>query len=151
MNSRLSVVCSYLRLSALRVSAAGVTHGSTGSRHGITHFSCPMFHDRWTMFGRSNVGLYAIAVDVETISIEVRHIPSANRRATSFVDLARGYLARADHRAAVGAPLASEQESFETGMFHPSSRSTLRDIPQSDIGRPNPALHALAARWRVTT
>lgn len=118
------------------------------------------YNDQGTMFGRLNVRLYAVAVDVETgnarhavdraMGIDVASIPSSNRRATHYIDLARGYLARNDRTSAIGALLASEAESFETGKFHPGARATVSDLLTSERGKPDPALHSLAHRWAVS-
>jgi transcriptional regulator with XRE-family HTH domain len=118
------------------------------------------YNDQGTMFGQLNVRLYAVAVDVETgnarhavdraTGIDVASIPSSNRRATHYIDLARGHLARNDRCSAIGALLASEAESFETGKFHPGARATVSDLLNSERGQPDPALHSLAGRWAVS-
>ncbi|WP_019061541.1 helix-turn-helix domain-containing protein [Streptomyces prunicolor] len=94
--------------------------------------------DMQTMFGATNVGIYAVAVNVEcgrssaavasAAQLNPRDIPSTNRRAQHFIDLARSHFQAGDHESVRGALLASERASKETIAFNPEGRQIVSDI-----------------------
>ncbi|WP_246083900.1 helix-turn-helix domain-containing protein, partial [Nonomuraea diastatica] len=91
----------------------------------------PAHHHPLTMFGRANVAIYAVAINVETgqaanaitsaSRIDLSTIPSINRRAQHLIDLAHGHLRRNDTDAAITALLTSEQQSSEPIAFNPAA------------------------------
>ncbi|GII79483.1 transcriptional regulator [Sphaerisporangium rufum] len=118
----------------------------------------PLHHDPLTMFGEPNVGIYAVAIDVETgrsaaaidraNAVDVSAIPSSNRRAQHLLDVARGYLRRHDDDAAMAALRHSEVHSAETVVFSPIARQMIREM-LSERRRPAPSLLDLAVRTRI--
>ncbi|BCL28535.1 hypothetical protein GCM10017557_33940 [Streptomyces aurantiacus] len=85
-----------------------------------------------TMFSAVNVGIYSVAVNMEcgrtfnamssAAHLDPREMPSSNRRATHFIDLARIYDKAGDREAARGAILDSVEASTETIAYNPDGR-----------------------------
>ncbi|GIH72827.1 helix-turn-helix domain-containing protein [Sphaerimonospora thailandensis] len=118
----------------------------------------PAHHNPLTMFGQANVGIYAVAIEVETgrsraaidraRTIEVSTIPSSNRRAQHLLDLARGQMRQRDFESALRSLRLSETQSAETIVFSPFARQTIEEMISSRR-RPPASLLDLAARVRV--
>ncbi|MEU6718352.1 helix-turn-helix transcriptional regulator [Nonomuraea sp. NPDC046802] len=115
----------------------------------------PDHHHPLTMFGRANVAIYAVAINVETgqaanaikgaSRIDLNTIPSINRRAQHLIDLAHGHLRRNDTDAAITALLTSEQQSGEPIAFNPAAGAVITEIVEGSKRPPRAALD-LAAR-----
>ncbi|GLW98886.1 helix-turn-helix transcriptional regulator [Microtetraspora sp. NBRC 16547] len=115
-------------------------------------------HNPLTMFGQANVGIYAVAIEVETgrsgaavdraKAIEVSTIPSSNRRAQHLLDLARGQLRHRDSDGALASLRLSETHSAETLMFSLPAKQTVIEMIEASR-RPSPTLLDLAVRARV--
>ncbi|MEV0220718.1 hypothetical protein [Streptomyces sp. NPDC050704] len=102
-----------------------------------------------TMFSAVNVGIYAVAVNMEcgrtsdavtsAADLDPKEMPSSNRRATHFIDLARTYDKAGDRDAARGALLDSVKASAETIAFNPDGRRLVAGLagavttPDDDI------------------
>jgi hypothetical protein len=118
----------------------------------------PAHHNPLTMFGQANVGIYAVAIDVETgrssaaidraRAITISAIPSSNRRAQHLLDVARGHLRQRDLEAALTCLRHSEAQSAETIVFSPLARQTITEMIEAKRRPPAPLLD-LAARARV--
>jgi hypothetical protein len=118
----------------------------------------PTHHNPLTMFGEANVGIYAVAIEVETgrsaaavdraRAIEIPTIPSSNRRAQHLLDLARGQLRQHDFEAALASLRLSEAHSTETIVYSSLARQTLEEMIEARR-RPPAVLLDLAARARV--
>ncbi|MCM2393165.1 helix-turn-helix domain-containing protein [Streptomyces albipurpureus] len=108
-----------------------------------------------TMFGQTNVAIYAVAVNIEcgrtnaavasAQQLDPRHMPSANRRAQHFIDLARSHHQAKDRPATRGALLESVAASRETIVFNPLGRQLAHDLvrnaPPDDTEVANLAQH----------
>ncbi|MEW2498170.1 hypothetical protein AB0942_32235 [Streptomyces nodosus] len=91
-----------------------------------------------TMFGSTNVGIYAVAINVEcgkssaavtrAAELNPKQIPSTNRRAQHYIDLARGHHQAGDYDSAREALLDSERASAETIEFNPEGRQLLAKL-----------------------
>jgi len=122
------------------------------TRLGLTH------HNPLTMFGETNVTIYAVAIEVEVgcsaaavdraKAISISTIPSSNRRAQHLIDLARGQLHRRDLDQALTCLLMSERHSTETIVFSPVARQTITQMIEKQR-RPARPLLDLAARARL--
>jgi transcriptional regulator with XRE-family HTH domain len=118
----------------------------------------PVHHHPLTMFGKANVGVYAVAIEVETgrsaaavdraKSIAISSIPSSNRRAQHLIDLARGQLCRRAPDEALACLRMSEQHSTETIIFSPGARQAITEMIDGKRRPPSPLLD-LALRARV--
>ncbi|WP_405145075.1 helix-turn-helix domain-containing protein [Sphaerisporangium sp. NBC_01403] len=118
----------------------------------------PTHHHPLTMFGESNVGIYAVAIDIETgrsgaaidraNAIKISAIPSSNRRAQHLLDLARGHLRHRDDEAAVAALRECGTHSAETIIFDPAARQIITEM-LSERKRPSASLLDLAVRARI--
>jgi hypothetical protein len=110
------------------------------------------------MFGKANVGVYAVAIEVETgrsaaavdraKSIAISSIPSSNRRTQHLIDLARGQLCRRAPDEALACLRMSEQHSTETIIFSPGARQAITEMIDGKRRPPSPLLD-LALRARV--
>jgi hypothetical protein len=91
-----------------------------------------------TMFSTTNVGIYAVAVNVEcgrssaavasAAQLDPKQMPSTNRRAQHFIDLARSHHQAGDISSARRALLESEKASTETIAFNPEGRLLVAGI-----------------------
>ncbi|MFI1408909.1 hypothetical protein ACH4Y0_03075 [Streptomyces sp. NPDC020707] len=91
-----------------------------------------------TMFSATNVGIYAVAVNVEcgrssaavasAAQLDPERIPSTNRRAQHFIDLARSHHQAGDRESARGALLESARASEETIAFNPDGRCLVAEM-----------------------
>lgn len=91
-----------------------------------------------TMFSATNVGIYSVAVNVEcgrssaavasAAQLDPTRIPSTNRRAQHFIDLARSHHQAGDRDSARGALLDSARASAETIAFNPDGRRLVAEI-----------------------
>ena len=105
-----------------------------------------------TVFGRANVDFHAVSVatDLRTSrkalsladDIDPDAMPSVERRARLWVEVARGHLQRGDHTAALHVMQLAHQIGAETVQFTPSAISAVTDLWQ---GAPR-ALRPEAAR-----
>lgn len=91
-----------------------------------------------TMFSATNVGIYAVAVNVEcgrssaavasAAQLDPMRMPSTNRRAQHFIDLARSHHQAGDRDSARGALLESARASAETIAFNPDGRRLVAEM-----------------------
>ncbi|MET7490286.1 helix-turn-helix domain-containing protein [Streptomyces sp. NPDC005538] len=91
-----------------------------------------------TMFSVTNVGIYAVAVNVEcgrssaavasAAELNPKQMPSTNRRAQHFIDLARSHHQAGDRESARGALLESKRASEETIAFNPDGRRLVAEL-----------------------
>jgi hypothetical protein len=138
-------------------------HGADAWRHwDLAHRAAcalgPDHHNPLTMFGQANVGIYAVAIEVETgrsgaaidraKSVVISTIPSSNRRAQHLLDVAMGYVRQHDFAAALASLRLSEAQSAETIVFSPLARETIVEMIEAQRRPPAPLLD-LAARARV--
>ncbi|MDQ0772942.1 hypothetical protein QF026_001408 [Streptomyces aurantiacus] len=94
-----------------------------------------------TMFSAVNVGIYSVAVNMEcgrtsnamssATDLDPRKMPSSNRRATHFIDLARTYDKAGDRDAARGAVLDSVKASTETIAYNPDGRQLVAGLARA--------------------
>jgi transcriptional regulator with XRE-family HTH domain len=106
-----------------------------------------------TMFSAVNVGIYAVAVNMEcgrtsnavtsAADLDPKRMPSSNRRATHFIDLARTYDKAGDRDAARRALLDSVEASTETIVFNPDGRRLVASLARAGVA-PNDELVNLA-------
>ena len=85
-----------------------------------------------TQFSSANVAVYGVVLDVETgnatvatdraASLDPSEIPSTNRRAQHFIDVARSHHQAGDGAQVLPALLASVAESRETILYSPDAR-----------------------------
>lgn len=118
----------------------------------------PVHHNPLTMFGEANVGIYAVAIEVEigrsaaaidrAKAIAISSIPSSNRRAQHLIDLARGQLYLRAPDEAVACLRMSEQHSTETIVFSSVAKQAIVEMIEKQR-RPSSPLLDLAARARV--
>ncbi|WP_214323539.1 hypothetical protein [Nonomuraea sediminis] len=102
------------------------------------------------MFGEANVGIYAVAIEVETgrsaaaidraRSITISSIPSSNRRAQHLIDLARGQLYRRSPDEALVCLRTSETHSTETIIFSPVAKQVIAEMIEAQRRPPSPLL-----------
>lgn len=117
-----------------------------------------LHHNPLTMFGQANVGIYAVAIEVETgrsaaaieraKAITISSIPSSNRRAQHLIDLARGQFFRGALDEALSCLRLSERHSTETIVFSPVAKHAITEMIASQR-RPAQPLLDLAVRARV--
>jgi hypothetical protein len=99
----------------------------------------------YTQFSGANVMVYSVALEVETgnaaaatdraARLDPNEIPSTNRRAQHYIDVARGHH-RAGRKAEVlPALLASAAESAETIVYSPDARALVSTLIRG--GRPD--------------
>ncbi|HET6359211.1 helix-turn-helix transcriptional regulator [Streptomyces sp.] len=94
-----------------------------------------------TVFGRANVDFHqvSVAVDLRTArqalsvadDIDPDAMPSVERRARLWVEVARGHLQRGDHTAALHVMQIAHQIGAETVEFTPSALTAVTDLWQS--------------------
>ena len=86
----------------------------------------------YTQFSQANVAVYGVVLDVETgnatvaahraASLDPHEIPTTNRRAQHFIDVARSHHRAGDRAQVVPALLASVAESRETILYSSDAR-----------------------------
>ncbi|MFI9627580.1 helix-turn-helix domain-containing protein [Streptomyces sp. NPDC052042] len=91
-----------------------------------------------TVFGRANVDFHAVSVDVDlkkagralgaADDIDPDAMPSLERRARLWVEVARGHLQRGDHTAALHVMKIAHEIGAETVAFTPSARTVASDL-----------------------
>ncbi len=100
-----------------------------------------------TQFSDANVAVYGVVLDVETgnatvatdraASLDPSEIPSTNRRAQHFIDVARSHHQAGDGARVLPALLASIAESRETILYSPDARDLV--LAQVRACRTDPA------------
>jgi transcriptional regulator with XRE-family HTH domain len=98
-----------------------------------------------TQFSGANVAVYGVAIDVETGNakaaasraalLDPREIPSTNRRAQHYIDVARGHHQAGRASEVLPALLSSVAESRETIVYSPDARELVTSLVRSS--RPN--------------
>ncbi|WP_335936602.1 helix-turn-helix domain-containing protein [Streptomyces sp. PTD5-9] len=91
-----------------------------------------------TVFGRANVDFHAVSVDVDlrkagralgaADDIDPDAMPSRERRARLWVEVARGHLQRGDRTAALHVMKLAHEIGAETVAFTPSARTVASDL-----------------------
>ncbi|OKJ42274.1 helix-turn-helix domain-containing protein [Streptomyces sp. CB01580] len=91
-----------------------------------------------TVFGRANVDFHAVSVDVDlrkagralgaADDIDPDVMPSRERRARLWVEVARGHLQRGDRTAALHVMKIAHEIGAETVAFTPSARTVASDL-----------------------
>ncbi|WP_275675033.1 helix-turn-helix domain-containing protein [Streptomyces sp. MUM 178J] len=98
-----------------------------------------------TVFGRANVDFHeiSVAVDLKTSrqalsaanDVDPDEMPSVERRARLWVEVARGHLQRGDHTAALHVMQLAHRIGAETVEYTPSARTAVaelwRDVPRA--------------------
>jgi len=107
-----------------------------------------------TMFGGANVAIYAVAINVEcgnasaavdrAAQLDPGQMPSSNRRAQHFIDLARGHDRAGDRDAVRGTLLESAKASSETIAFNADGRRMVTGLIRA-TGKPDAELTRLGA------
>lgn len=113
------------------------------------------YQDPRTMFGQPNVGIYAVALNVEcgnasaavaqAGALDPAQMLSSNRRAHHWLDAARGYQRTGDLSGMRGALAASEQASHETLAYSPDGRRMVADLVRN-ARQPDEELTRLGSR-----
>ena len=113
-----------------------------------------------TQFSGANVAVYGVALEVETgnataaasraARLDPSEIPSTNRRAQHYIDVARGHhqAGRADQ--VLPALLASVAESRETILYSADARELALALVRSSKPRQDPQLDKLAQMLDIT-
>ncbi|MQY06242.1 hypothetical protein ACRB68_43300 [Actinomadura sp. RB68] len=119
----------------------------------------PSHHNNLTMFSEGNVGIYAVAIDIESgkaksgltraNSIDESRVLSTNRQAQHKLDLARGHWTRGELAAALHSLYESEHASAETILYNPIVREIIMASLASLSRRPDARLLDLARRLQL--
>lgn len=107
-----------------------------------------------THFSGANVAVYGVALEVETgnataaagraARLDANEIPSTNRRAQHYIDVARGHYQAGRAGDALSALLASVAESRETILYSPDARDLVLALIRSSNAHQNAQLVDLA-------
>lgn len=119
----------------------------------------PQYCHRWTIFGQTNVGAYAVGIPVElgkageavraAERLDAAHLQSVERRARYLVDVARGYVGRRDDVAALHVLLQAERESPEEVAHNLIVHEVVREMLRRDRKTITHELRGLASRVGV--
>lgn len=119
----------------------------------------PQYCHRWTIFGQTNVGAYAVGIPVElgkaseavraAERLDAAHLQSVERRARYLVDVARGYVGRRDDVAALHVLLQAEGESPEEVAHNLIVHEIVREMLRRDRKTITHELRCLAVRVGV--
>ncbi|MFJ9573559.1 helix-turn-helix domain-containing protein [Streptomyces bacillaris] len=114
-----------------------------------------------TVFGRANVDFHAVSVDVDlrkagkalgaADDIDPDTMPSVERRARLWVEVARGHLQRGDRTAALHVMQKAHQIGAETVQFTPSARAVAADLWRSAPRALRPEASKLAVDVGIAT
>lgn len=114
------------------------------------------FYDPWTKFGIGNVNVHGISLyaelgrpdDVVELSsrTNIDVIPSVERRSTSLIAVARGYVGRGEDEAAVLVLLDAEKISPDNVQHSNVARELVRQLAVQDRARARQHVRSLAAR-----
>lgn len=128
--------------------SAAITHARMGS-HGEAMAAWDRAHDvarrlgegyahPWMVFGRANVDLYSVAVEVDVgrpgdalaraERMDVSALPSVERRSRYYIDTARSLHRRGEDLGAVHMLLRAETESPEAMRYAPPVRGMVVDL-----------------------
>jgi len=121
---------------------------------GIAQQLHPGYQHPHTQFSSANVAVYGVALDVETgnatvasdraARLDPSEIPSTNRRAQHFIDLARSHQQAGNAERVLPALLASVAESRETIIYSPDARSLVLTLVRTCRPGQTPQLAQLA-------
>ena len=113
-----------------------------------------------TQFSGANVAVYGVALEVETgnataaasraARLDPSEIPSTNRRAQHYIDVARGHHQAGRAGQVLPALLASVAESRETILYSADARELVLALVRSSKPRQNPQLDKLAQMLDIT-
>jgi transcriptional regulator with XRE-family HTH domain len=114
----------------------------------------------WTLFGEANTELTAVSVQVELRrgagaidaagAVDPDSIPSLDRRARLWLEMARAYALRKDWSAALGVLTRATSVSEESMRYHPLSRSLAGELVSSGGRLIERDARALASQLGVT-
>lgn len=113
-----------------------------------------------TQFNGANVAVYGVALEVETgnataatgraARLDPREIPSTNRRAQHFIDVARGHQQASRVGQVLPALLASVAESHETILYSLEARDLVLALVRTNKAAQEPQLAELAQLLDIT-
>ncbi|GAB3170698.1 hypothetical protein GCM10027059_37530 [Myceligenerans halotolerans] len=116
----------------------------------------PGYYDPWTKFGIANVDIHGVALqaelgrsdDVVELSARLRldAMPSVQRRSSSLITTARGYVRRGEDEAAALVLLDAEQISSDNVHGSTTVREMLRELIVRDRARARSHVRGLATR-----
>ncbi|MFD8710417.1 multiprotein-bridging factor 1 family protein [Streptomyces anulatus] len=114
-----------------------------------------------TVFGRANVDFHAVSVDVDlrkagralgaADDLDPDVMPSVERRARLWVEVARGHLQRGDRTAALHVMQMAHRIGAETVAYTPSARSVAADLWRSAPRALRPEASRLAVDVGIAT
>ena len=114
----------------------------------------PGYQHPHTQFSSANVAVYGVVLDVDTgnatvaadraASLDPHEIPSTNRRAQHFIDLARSHHRAGDAAQVLPALLASVAESRETILYSSDARDLVLTLVRACRTDQSPQLARLA-------
>jgi hypothetical protein len=113
-----------------------------------------------TQFSGANVMVYGVALEVETgnataaadraTRLDPSEIPSTNRRAQHYIDLARGHYQAGRKAEVLPALLASASESRETILFSSDAHELVLALVRTGLAERNDQLAQLARKLDIT-
>ncbi|GAB3170703.1 hypothetical protein GCM10027059_37550 [Myceligenerans halotolerans] len=116
----------------------------------------PDYCDPWTKFGAGNVEFHGLALHAElgradnvvelSQRLDIDRVPSVERRSSTLIATARGYVSRGEDEAA--ALVLSDAERISQDNVHHSTvvRELLRELVTRDRARARPHVRGLAQR-----
>lgn len=143
-------------ISQARSSQEGAAWGSWDEADRVARRLGPDYVEPVTCFCSANVGVHTVAIPAElgqstkatatAERLDVSGLPSVERRARYFIDVARGYVGQRDDVAAVHMLLSAERESSEELLYSGVTAEMLRELLVRSHAAVRGDLHDLARR-----
>lgn len=146
-------------ISQARSGQEGAAWGSWDEADRVSRRLGPDYVEPVTCFCEANVGVHTVAIPAElgqairateaAQRLDVSHLPSVERRARYYIDVARGYVGQHEDVAAVHMLLSAERESSEELLYSGICAELLRELLVRNHAAVRDELHNLSTRVGV--